>query len=149
MPDHDRGPGYDPAAASHRALRAIRRELERHPAVDEAIGFPSHSYSRVEATLDPARLDGATGEATLTVRWFAGATADAPPEFTFHYSDDACGDFGWHHEPNPHVEGQGHFQERATSGAEYAYEPYSFPSMAPGRVVWEVLERVEERIETP
>ncbi|WP_273838001.1 hypothetical protein [Halococcus sp. PRR34] len=85
-------------------------------------------------------------DATLTVRWFAGETTDAYPEFSFHYSDDTGRDFGWHHEPNPHVEGWGHFQERNNSEVEYAYESHTFSSKNPTRVVWEVMSLLPSRI---
>lgn len=135
----DSDPSYDPAAASHRALREIRQELERHPAVDVAQGFPPDAHATVEATLDPAQLSTAVTEASLTVRWFAGQSPEDPPQFSIHYSDDTGFDCGWHHEPNPHVEGWGHYQERSDPESRYAYEPYRFGSELPARVVWEVL----------
>lgn len=145
MPGDD--PSYDPAAASHRALRAIRRELERHPAVEHARGFPAHTHSRVEAELVPSVLGSEAAEATLTVRWFAGTSRDADPEFSVHYSDEVHGDVGWHYEPNPHVDGRGHVQERPSADESYAYEPYEFATLVPARVVWEVFERLAERLD--
>jgi len=133
------GSAYNPGDASHRALRGIRQELERHPAVSVARGFPEGEFTNVVAELDAAVVD----EATLTVRWFAGETVDSDPEFSFHYSGPDA-DFGWHHEPNSHVDGWGHFQRR--EGSAYSYEPYSFDSLAPVRVVWELLARLEEEL---
>ncbi len=138
--------GYDPADASHRALRGIQRELERHPAIHEVRGFPAGEFTQVVAEVATARLDTAAGDASLTVRWFAGETADSRPEFSFHYSDGER-DFGWHHEPNTHVDGWGHFQERGGSDAVYTYEPYGFSSANPTRVVWEVMARLSERLD--
>jgi hypothetical protein len=129
---------YDPAEASHRALRGIQRELERHPSVAEVRGFPSGGFTRVVAELAPERLGVDADDATLTVRWFAGETPDDHPRFSFHYSGD-MGDFGWHHEPNPHVDEWGHFQERDAAESEYSYEPHTFSSINPTRVVWEVM----------
>jgi len=140
-------PSYDPAAASHRALREIRRELERHPAVEVAKGFPPDTHSTVEATLDPSQLATTAGEASLTVRWFAGEAPDDPPRFSFHYSDDTGLDCGWHHEPNPHVDGWGHYQERPDPETAYNYEPYSVGSQLPARVVWEGLSRLAAVLE--
>lgn len=136
---------YDPAEASHRALRGIRRELERHPTVATVRGFPSGEYVRVVAQLATDRLGIDANDATLTVRWFAGETPDARPEFSFHYSDD-IGDFGWHHEPNPHVEGWGHFQERTGPGVEYSYDSHTFSSKNPTRVVWEVTSLLSTKL---
>jgi hypothetical protein len=130
---------YDSAEASHRALRGIRRELERHPAVSTAQGFPPGVHNHVVADVVPTRLESKVDDATLTVRWFAGETPEARPEFSFHYHDETGSDLGWHHEPNPHVEEWGHVQKRGNSEAEYAYEPYTFSSTNPTRVVWEVL----------
>lgn len=136
--------GRDAGAASHRALRGIRRELERHPLVDSARGFPVEPYTEVVADLAGERLPAAVDDATLTVRWYAGDTAADPPEFSFHYSDYG-GDFGWHHAPNPHVDGWGHYQERPDGGS-YDYEPYEFDTTTPTRVVWEVVSRLEDRL---
>ena len=132
------GDSYDSAAASHRALRGIRLELEGHPAVVKAQGFPADTHTRVVAELNPQHLDESISDATVTVRWFTGETSDARPEFSFHYADETGRDFGWHHDPNPHVEGWGRFQGREAVEEEYAYEP-QFSSMNPSRVVWEVL----------
>jgi hypothetical protein len=129
---------YDSGEVSHRALRGIQRELERHPAVDTVRGFPSGEYVQIVADVATNRLRTDADDATLTVRWFAGETPNARPEFSFHYSDGA-GDFGWHHEPNPHVEGWGHFQKRTDPKTKYTYEPHTFSSHNPTRVVWEVM----------
>ena len=137
---------YDSAEASHRALRGIRRELERHPAVSSAQGFPPDVHNHVVADVEPNRLGRNVDDATLTVRWFAGEKPDARPEFSFHYHDTTGSEFGWHHEPNPHVEGWGHFQKRSNSETEYVYEPYTFSSMNPTRVVWEVLSLLASRL---
>jgi hypothetical protein len=101
---------YDATAASHRALREIRRQLERHPAVVAARGFPPDAHTAVEATLDLVAFDALPDDypvetATLTVRWFAGETPEHRPKFSMHYSDDSGFDCGWHHEQNSHVEG--------------------------------------------
>jgi len=140
-----RGPADDAAARSHRALRAIRRELDRNPIVTSARGFPPDAHATVEADIDADRVEGAVGDATLTVRWYDGELSGRP-EFSVHYSDDAGADFGWHHEPNPHVEGWGHYQERPDASAAYDYEPYSFATLVPSRVVWEVAARLRERL---
>lgn len=134
------GGPYNPSEASHQALRAIRRALDRHPAVTTVQGFPHDGYSTNvigEIATNQFDIDGES--ATLTVSWFAGETPDAKPHFSFHYSD-GVEDFGWHHEPNPHVDGWGHYQERPDSNTDYTYEAHSFTSQEPARVVWEVME---------
>jgi len=141
------GPGYDPSATSHRALRGIRRALERHPAVTGARGFPAGEFSQVVATLDSAILGIEAEVPSLTVRWFAGERPDDPPELSMYYSNGTDVDFGWHHEPNPHVDDRGHVEHRDDSGEEYFYQAYTFSSTEPTRVVWEVLERLEDRLQ--
>lgn len=135
---------YDPTTASHQALRGIQRELERHPAVAQVRGFPAGEFTQLVAQLSTTTLDIDASDATLTVRWFAGETVDARPEFSFHYSDSER-DFGWHHEPNPHVEGWSHFQER-TGEAAYTYESHTFSTKNPTRLVWEILSQLTTRL---
>lgn len=141
------GGGYDPGQASHAALLEIRRTLRRHPTVLDARADPPTQLTQVRADLDPRVLGGTSEWGSLTVRWYAGESADASPAFVFHYSDDSGFDCGWHYEPNPHVDGWGHFQERESSDEEYSYEPVTFGSELPVRVCWEVMERVENRLE--
>ena len=138
--------GYDSAEASHRALRGIQRELDRHPVVEAVQGFPDGEFTRLVARLSTTALDCSSGEATLTVRWFAGETPESPPEFSFHYSDSAR-DFGWHHEPNPHVDGWGHFQERTDADDDYKYEPHTFVTENPTRLVWELMAILTKRLQ--
>lgn len=135
---------YDPAEASHRSLRAIQQELERHPIVTTVRGFPAGEFTRLLADVDPERWGTARESATLTVRWFGGETSDARPEFSFHYSDGQT-DFGWHHHEQEHVDGWGHFQKR-TTGAGYVYEPHSFPPQNPAQLTWEIMSDLISKI---
>lgn len=135
---------YDSAAASHHALHSIKQELTRHPIVIETRGFPAGEFVEVVADLAIERWGVDSGNATLTVRWFAGESEDARPEFSFHYSD-AERDLGWHHHEQEHVEGWGHFQER-TGSTEYSYESYTFPSQNPARLVWEIMSLLSSRV---
>lgn len=137
---------YDSAEASHRALRAIQQELERHPIVTDVRGFPFGEFTQLVAHLEPSRWVPNRDTATLTVRWFAGETADAPPEFSFHYSDSHA-DFGWHHHEQEHVDGWGHFQER-TSASEYTYEPHQFPSQNPAQLTWEIMAYIASKLKS-
>jgi hypothetical protein len=142
------GGGYDPGEASHAVLLELRRTVERHPAVLQAWGDPPAGFTRVQADLDPRVFDRDVEKGTLTIRWHSGSTPDDPPEFAFHYSDDSGFDCGWHSEPNPHVEGRAHYQERETAEDDYTYEPISFASDHPVGILWEVLERLHERLDT-
>lgn len=135
---------YDSAAASHRALRAIQQELERHPIVTAAQGFPAGEFTQLLAHLEPERWEIDRDSATLTVRWFAGETPNTRPEFSFHYRDERT-DFGWHHHEQEHVDGWGHFQER-TGDSGYAYEPHTFPSQKPAQLTWEVMSLLASKL---
>jgi hypothetical protein len=135
--------GYDPGEASHAALLEIRRSAEKHPAVEQARGHPSSLFTQVRMDVVPERLGRSSSSGVLTVRWYAGDTRDARPEFSFHYSEESGFDCGWHHEPNPHVDGWGHYQTRQSTADEYQYTAVSFGSKQPVRVFWEILERLE------
>lgn len=136
--------GYDAGAASHAVLLELRQAATRHPAVTSARGEPTGVFTRVHADLDATALGASVATGALTIRWFAGKDRDAAPTFSFHYNDDTGFDCGWHHEPNPHVEGRAHFQERESTDDAYDYEPVSFGSLQPVRVLWEVLDRLAD-----
>lgn len=142
------GGSYNPGETSHAVLLELRRTVERHPAVLQARGDPPAQFIRVQADLDPRVLGASAEEGTLTIRWYAGETSDDPPEFAFHYSDNSGFDCGWHHEPNSHVEGLGHYQERETADDDYRYESTTFASDHPVRILWDVLERLHDRLDT-
>ena len=134
---------YNPSDASHRALRAIQQELERHPIVTTVQGFPDGEFTELRANVAPERWGTDRENATVTVHWFAGETPDARPEFAFHYSDEET-DFGWHHHEQEHVDGWGHFQER-TGGAGYTYESHTFHAQNPAQLTWEVMSLLSSR----
>ena len=134
---------YDPSELRERVLRGIRRELRRHPAVSSVAAAPAEPRIVARLAADRLGLDADT-KPTLTVRWYPGETVDAEPVFSFHFSDGTA-DCGWHYEPNPHVDGRGHYQERPEASADYQYEACTFSSRQPTRVVWEVLDRLDER----
>ncbi|CCQ32664.1 hypothetical protein HTIA_0519 [Halorhabdus tiamatea SARL4B] len=67
------------------------------------------------------------------------------PGYVFHYSDDTGFDCGWHREPNPHVDGKLHYQERS-SAESYQYESVSFSAETPPRILWTVLDRLTDRL---
>lgn len=135
MPSDDRFPGEP-----HWILREIRSELERHPIVTATQGHPSSTFVEIRATLAPERWGRNAEDSTLRVTW----QPIDPLEFSFHYSDAAF-DCGWHHEPNPHVEGSAHYQER--SDGDYEYEAVTFEGETPTELVWEVMERLRRRLQ--
>lgn len=135
---------YNPSEASHRALRAIQQELERHPIVTAVQGFPDGEFTQLRVTLAPERWGTERDNATLTVQWFAGEKPETRPEFEFHYSDTQT-DFGWHSHEQEHVDGWGHFQER-TDEAEYTYEPHTFQTHNPAQLAWEVMSLLSSKL---
>jgi len=135
---------YEPAEASHRALRAIKTELERHPMVTAVHGFPAGEFTQLVADVEPQRWGVDRENATLTVRWFAGETPAARPKFSFHYSDGQA-DFGWHHHEQDHVDGWAHYQERINESG-YRYEPHEFPSQNPVQLTWEVMSHLASKV---
>jgi hypothetical protein len=103
-------------------------------------GYPPSTFTEVRATLAPNRWDHDTESATLRVTW----QPIEPPEFAFHYSEDGF-DCGWHSEPNPHVDGYAHYQERDGKGA-YRYESIAFDGETAPELVWEIMERLKQRL---
>lgn len=137
----DGGDGPRFGQERHRILRELRRELERHPAVDHAKGVPDETFRELRATLDPAVLGAAAETAILRVVWIP-APDDA--EFVVHYSDGGF-DCGFHREPNPHADGKTHYQRRDSPGEAYDYEPASFDAETPPRILRAVLDRLASR----
>ncbi|WIV68839.1 hypothetical protein [Natrialbaceae archaeon AArc-T1-2] len=135
--------GHEPRRVAHEALRQIRTELSRHPAITGVEGLPHDTlHKELRATVDPAFIGADTPKGTLTVRWIVGDPAD-PPRFIFHFSDESGFDCGWHHHEQDHVDGWGHFQEREHEQDEYTYRAFQFGSTEPSRVVWEVLDELQ------
>lgn len=144
LADGGRTPSRDPGQERHRILRELRRELERHPAVVHARGIPDEKFRELSADLDPTVLGRDAERATLRVSWWpAGDEA----EFSFHYSDSTGFDCGWHREPNPHVAGKTHYQERTSSDEPYEYESITFAATTPPRILWAVLDRLDRRFQ--
>ena len=143
----------------HRILRSLREQLEHHPAIISAWGSPDGQYAELEADVDPAQF-GRDGEsASLRVTW--QPNPHLPPEtslddrrrtsltsnFKIHYSESSGFDCGVHLEPNPHVNGHLHYQERASPTDEYDYDEASLAATAPAGVLWEVLEIIADRLQ--
>lgn len=137
---------YDSAEASHRALRAIQQELNRHSIVTSVQGFPAGEFTQLVAHVETERWGTERDDATLTVRWFGGDTPDTRPEFSFQYSDGQT-DFGWHRHEQDHVDGWGYFQEQ-TTGSGYTHEPQTFQSENPAQLTWELMSRLASKLKS-
>lgn len=127
----------------HRILRTLKRELTRHPIVTDATGQPPSTFTEIRADLTPARWGHPVEDATLRVTWFP----DTRAQFVFHYSESTGFDCGWHREPNPHVDQWTHYQERPSDDAPYSYEAVSFETDSPTTLVWEVMHRLQTRLD--
>ena len=139
----DGGTPDNPGQKRHRILKELQHELERHPAVQHVRGFPNGKYRKLRAKLDPNVLGSTADNATFQISWWP---EPGNPEFVFHYSDDTGFDCGWHREPNPHVDGQLHYQERASATEAYEYEPVTISGKTPTRILWTILDRLPERV---
>jgi hypothetical protein len=144
----DGAPGESAAERRHRTLTELKRTVRKHPAVELAAGVDADDgrFREVEASFD-ARILGVDAErARLRIEWRPRPDPGDPAYFVFHYYDSTGRDFGWHREPNPHVDGLEHFQARDTADAEYAYEPADLEYESPIELCWEILGRIEERL---
>lgn len=143
----------------HRILRSLREQLEHHPAIISAWGSPDGQYAEVEADVDPAQFGSDSESASLRVTW--QPNPHLPREtslddrrrtaltsnFKFHYSESQGFDCVVHLEPNPHVDGHLHYQERASPTDEYDYDEISLVATAPVGVLWEALEIIAYRLQ--
>lgn len=144
--DGPRGESY--IERRHRTLIELKRTVQRHPAVDIARGSRQDDgrFRELDVPLSPVILDLDVDDAGLRIAWRPRPDPDEPAYFVFHYHDSSELDFGWHREPNPHVDGLAHYQERSSPDDEYEYEPVDFDSLVPVALCWDILGRIEERL---
>ncbi len=67
--------------------------------------------------------------------------------YTLHYSEPEGFDCGFHCEPNPHVDGLLHYQERVDGGG-YAYEPVGVGARSAAGLLWELLDGLADRLDS-
>jgi hypothetical protein len=60
--------------------------------------------------------------------------------YTLHYSEPDGIDCGFHCEPNPHVDGLLHCQEREDANGTYTYQPVSFGARSVTGLLWEMMD---------
>lgn len=156
--------GDPPGRERHRILRELRGELARHPAVRSVEGEPPDEYRELQAALDPAWFGRPASTASLRVTWIPDPSPgpEAPDRtndtwvrtpirayYTLHYSKPGGFDCGFHCEPNPHVDGLLHFQEREGTDDEYTYEPVSFSARSASGLLWEMMDALGDRLVNP
>lgn len=66
--------------------------------------------------------------------------------YTLHYSEPDGLDCGFHCEPNPHVDGVLHYQEREDPNDAYSYEPVGFDARSATGLFWELIDELADRI---
>ncbi|RLM50006.1 hypothetical protein DVK06_12135 [Halorubrum sp. Atlit-28R] len=143
----------------HRILRELRGELARHPAVLSVAGEPPNAYRELQAELDPSWFGRSGATASLRLTWIPdpsveSADADRTSDewvrtpirayYTVHYSEPSGFDCGFHCEPNPHIEGLLHYQERDEPADPYTYEPVSFDAQSVSGLLWELMDALGE-----
>lgn len=140
--------GESPAEIRHRTLTELKRTVRHHPAVDVAAGVETDEgrFRELEVAFD-ARILGVDAEqAKLRIEWRPRSDPSERAYFVFHYYDSTGRDFGWHREPNPHVDRLEHVQERDSPDAEYEYDAAYFESESPVDLCWDILGRIEKRV---
>lgn len=154
--------GSDPGRDRHRILRELRGELARHPAVRSIEGEPPDEYRELRATLDPSWFGRAAETASLRMTWIpdpspGSEAADRMNDtwmrtpiqayYTFHYSEANGLDCGFHCEPNPHIDGLLHYQERDDTNDAYTYESISFGARSVSGLLWELMDALADRLD--
>jgi hypothetical protein len=121
--------------------------LQQQPSVDRVRYRPSVAEKRyLEARVVPERLDCEAGpEApTVTVRWRRSPPYD---EYRVDYTDPDVGFHGgWHRDDDHPEHGPVHFQWEHTGREGPAYEAATVDARTPPRILWELLDRLFERV---
>lgn len=146
------------AEKRHRILRTLREQLQRHPAITTAQGIPEGHYAEVSAEIDPTYMGREAAHAIFRITWVPNPTfppgtsiedrkrTSVTANFVFHYSESSGFDCGWHLEPNPHVNGHLHYQERDDSSEDYSYNEFTLNATSVVGVLWEILDALESRL---
>ncbi len=156
--------GSDPGRDRHRILRELRGELARHPAVRSVEREPSDEYRELRATLDPSWFGRPAASASIRATWIPDPSpgpeaSDCANDiwmrtpiqayYTLHYGEPDGIDCGFHCEPNPHVDGLLHYQERKDTTDVYTYEPASFDARSVTGLLWEMMDALDDRLGDP
>lgn len=156
--------GGDPGGDRHRILRELRGELSRHPAVQSVEGEPPDEYRELRATLDPSWFGRPAETASLRVTWIPDPSPGPEASdrlsdewrrtpihayYTLHYWEPDGFDCGVHCEPNPHVDGLLHYQEREDPSEAYAYDSVSLGARSASGLLWELMDALAERLDRP
>lgn len=140
--------GESPAERRHRTLSELKRTVRHHPAVTVVTGTQGDDgrFRDLEVTFDPLMLGVDADHAALRIEWRPRPAPTEPAHFAFHYHDTTGRDFGWHREPNPHVDGLEQYQERAGAEQEYDDQSVDVDPNSPVDLLWTILGWIEERL---
>lgn len=150
--DGGRNPYRFPAGRRRsRAHRRLSKNLKRIPGIDSVhydrseVGVEHEIVGEVNTDVF-ANAVVSCKEASVKVNWWSHVEDD-PPWFQFHYWDESGFDCGWHRQPNDHVDGLEHYQERVDPGESYRYESVEFESENPIGLLWEIVDgRLPDRL---
>lgn len=144
--DGPQGQGESYVERRHRTLTELKRTVQRHPAIDFVHGIQRDDgrFRELDVSLSPLILGIDADDAGLRIAWGPRPDPSELAYFMFHYHDSTGLDFGWYREPNPHVDGLEHYQERNTPSADYEYRAASLESSTPVTLLWDVLGRIEQ-----
>ena len=133
----------------------------QHPAVRSVEGEPPDEYRELRAALNPSWFGRGTETASLRVTWIPDPTPGPEASdrandtwmrtpirayYTLHYSEPSGLDCGFHCEPNPHVDGLLHYQNRENANGAYTYELVSFDARSVTGLLWEMMDALGERL---
>ena len=137
------------AEIRHRTLTELKRTVRHHPTVDDSVGVRDDDgrFRELDVTFEPSILGTEADHAGLRITWRPRPDPSELAYFVFHYYDSTGRDFGWHREPNPHVDSLDHYQERESPELAYNYGRAYFESSSPVELLWELLGRIEERLD--
>ena len=123
---------------------------------------PPHEYREIQASVDPREFGRPSQTASLRVTWVptpspgpdaSDRTSDTwlrtpiHAYYTLHYSEESGFDCGFHCEPNPHVDGLLHYQERASAGDAYTYEPVTATARSASGLLWELMHALAAQLD--
>jgi len=144
-------PGGNPFDHDHPGGRCRKRIQNRlHQNLKRVPGLVDVRYERSGAGVDmQLRADVDTtifadgvidaADAYVQVNWWPDAGADDADWFQVHYTDATGFDCRWHRQPNEHVDGLDHYQERPSSDADCEYEPLTLDAESPVGILWEIV----------
>jgi hypothetical protein len=136
--------------------------LARHPAVRYVAGEPPGEYRELRARLDPSWFGRPAASASLRVTWIPNPSPGPEASdrtndtwirtpiqayYIFHYSESDGLDCGFHCEPNPHVDGLLHYQERDDADSAYTFQPVSLDARSVSGLLWELMDALADRLE--